>query len=180
MKHYVFIRPDPKFNESQWKDSYYLLSLVSSNRMTMELVLSLFFSFLNPINFSVKSLGILVTMASDFCLQSVMGLAGGVSCFWGTSCSREGMNHPGKCIHIENVSLQSITFSFFFTTKKETWVQMDSSDLNDLFTMFYKSTENEHHSLVPGLSKSQPYSSFDPFKRTVFSPTPLQLSLFLF
>lgn len=43
MKHYVFIRPDPKFNGSQLKDSYDLLSLVSSDRIPIELVLSSYF-----------------------------------------------------------------------------------------------------------------------------------------
>lgn len=41
---YVFIRQDPKFNESQLKD-YYLLSLVNSNKIPLEFALS---SFLIP------------------------------------------------------------------------------------------------------------------------------------
>ena len=72
MKHYVFVRPDIKCNESQLKDSYYLLDLVSGDRIPIELVLSSFF-LLKPNQFLSEVSGNLANMASDFYLQPPKG-----------------------------------------------------------------------------------------------------------
>lgn len=181
MKHFVLLRPDPKFNEIQLKHCYYFLGLVSCDRILMELVLSSFFF--------LKSYQLLSEVSGNLDDHGQWLLPPASKVWWD---QQKGFLISVALPLLERANILKMfnfspslfhhsfpSFTDFIRDNKECWDQMNSSDLDDLPNVLSQMKIKIAH-LFLARASHDPIAALICFKELCFVPTHCNNQYFYF